>query len=470
MAIGAGVVLIRAMAQDATELSHVHLPRIATISETRSAMLEARTVLLGMVIEPSARARQVMAVRLATVSASASGGLDRLAGMGAAIPGVSATWAEFVRVRNTQMLPLIEQGDTDAAMRIASEGQARRFAAIMAGMDASIDGIRSAAQATGAAAVQAAGTSLWVMLAGGATITTVGLTAALVMVRTVNRRLTGTADRLARVGLGTAQAAAQIAQSSRSLAEAASRQATALEEISATLGETRSVAAASSDQAASASRNAAAAAAAAGRGRDTTERTATTLLDRLTTLRSRLDELGARSHKTRTVVGTIDDIAFQTNLLALNAAVEAARAGEAGAGFAVVADEVRNLAQRSAAEAAATADLITASDAAVAATRTQAGDLARDLEAALRGVVLPAFIETAQAVAGVDQDLARLRSAAATQSLAVDQLAGAVTSVDQDTQANAAAAEEAAAASDELVDQGRALEAGIADLAQVVRG
>jgi methyl-accepting chemotaxis protein len=101
---------------------------------------------------------------------------------------------------------------------------------------------------------------------------------------------------------------------------------------------------------------------------------------------SGMGPLQTTSGRMNDIIGTIDAIAFQTNLLALNAAVEAARAGEQGRGFAVVAAEVRSLAKRSQQAAAEVRGLIADSSSRVGTTVTEISQVNTLMESLVAGI------------------------------------------------------------------------------------
>ena len=163
-----------------------------------------------------------------------------------------------------------------------------------------------------------------------------------------------------------------------------------------------------------------------------------------------MGEINQSSAKIADIISIIEGIAFQTNILALNAAVEAARAGEDGRGFAVVAGEVRSLAQRSSAAAKEIKELIDTS-----VDRVQSGSALVD-EA---GRTMTEIIGAVQRVTDIMGEIA---AASEEQSSGIDQVARAVTQMDEVTQQNAALVEEAAAAASSLEDQAGKLRSAVA--------
>jgi methyl-accepting chemotaxis protein len=137
-------------------------------------------------------------------------------------------------------------------------------------------------------------------------------------------------------------------------------------------------------------------------------------------------------------VTIIEEIAYMTNLLALNAAIEAARAGEHGRGFAVVAAEVRKLAERSQ-RAAKEINAVAAGSVEVAQTAGQ------QLSA-----LVPSIRKTAELV----QEVA---ASSSEQARSVREMSNAMLQVDQVTQRNAAAAEELSSTAEELSAQSESL-------------
>lgn len=287
------------------------------------------------------------------------------------------------------------------------------------------------------------------LLAGGLAVLAlvVGLVLAMTITRGITRPIQRIIEDLASGANQVDQASAQVSQSSQAMAEGASEQASSLEETSATLEEMTSMVRQNAENAELARRGAEEASASARQGREAMNR-----------MNETIQRIKTASDQTTNIIKTIDEIAFQTNLLALNAAVEAARAGEAGRGFAVVAEEVRALAQRSAAAAKNTAQLIAGAQQEATAGVTVAQEASVLLEK-----IEGASVKVAQLAAEV-------AAATAEQSQGISQVNTAVEQMNHVVQANAASAEESAAASEELAGQARELLNIVARLEALVHG
>ena len=176
----------------------------------------------------------------------------------------------------------------------------------------------------------------------------------------------------------------------------------------------------------------------------------------VSTMTHTMQEIATSSQKIGDIISVIDGIAFQTNILALNAAVEAARAGEQGRGFAVVASqiqklaEVRNLASRSAQAAKEIKGLIEES-----VNRVQQGSKLVNNAAAT-------MIDIVSSVTRVNDIMGEIASASEEQQRGIEQVAQAVSQMDQVTQQNASLVEEAAVATEQLANQADHLSSRVA--------
>jgi methyl-accepting chemotaxis protein len=281
----------------------------------------------------------------------------------------------------------------------------------------------------------------------GVMVLVIGGVIAAVLRHQVVRPLSGVIADLDQGAACIQKAAESIASDSSGLAQNTIEQAAAVEEVSAALGQLSGLTKRNA-QSARAARDA------AGETRQSADRGTAQVRQLLESMKS----IEVASAEITKILRSIDDIAFQTNLLALNAAVEAARVGAAGAGFAVVADEVRSLAQRCAGAAKETAVKI---EDAVAKSRQGAE---------ISAVVARDFEDIQGRVRALDQLVSDISKASEEQSLGVEEVTRAVSSIDQVTQTNAGSASASAEAVKGLEVQVEAMQGAVGDLESLLNG
>jgi methyl-accepting chemotaxis protein len=320
----------------------------------------------------------------------------------------------------------IQRGDDHAAMQLERQKASPLLDAIDARGDTLLQLQRQFLQESAARAEASYARARLVLTACIAVSVLVGACVALV-VRGISRSVRDTARSLREGAEQVAAAASQVAGAAQSLSQGATEQAAALEETSASMEEMASMTRSNSERAKKAASQ-----------MTSVESQLANANAKLSELVGSMADIRESSGRVAKIIKTIDEIAFQTNILALNAAVEAARAGEAGMGFAVVADEVRSLAQRAAAAARDTTELIETSG--------------RSAEQGASHVteVVDAIGRFSASVGEVRSLSEQVSSACDEQRIGIDQVSQAVAQMEKVTQTTAGTAEESAAASEEL--------------------
>lgn len=176
----------------------------------------------------------------------------------------------------------------------------------------------------------------------------------------------------------------------------------------------------------------------------------------------------------------INDIVFQTKLLSFNASVEAARAGEHGKGFAVVAEEVGNLAQMSGNAAKEISGLLEKSiqnvESIVTNTRQRVEGLITNGNRKVEGGQVVAekcnasLADILNKVQQLDKMIVDISTSSGEQTVGIEEINKAMTSLDQTTAQNATIALQAADASQFLAQQSESLTQLVGELNQLLLG
>ncbi|MFZ1996232.1 MAG: methyl-accepting chemotaxis protein [Solirubrobacteraceae bacterium] len=236
------------------------------------------------------------------------------------------------------------------------------------------------------------------------------------------------------IGASTAEILSTVSRHTDSAGE----QSAAISETSATVNEMRAAA----DDTAQRARQVAQQASASVTVSDESTQAVAAIAEAMEEIRARVDgiareilTLSERTQQIGAITATVNELADQSNLLALNASIEAARAGEHGRGFAVVAEQVRRLSEQSKAATAQVETILTdvrdATAAAVAAS--EQGTKVVDEGLSLTGRAGEGIRSLADTIRGASAAAEQIAASAHQQSVGIDQIAEAMSNIDDGT-------------------------------------